>query len=187
MIYRRQRQQYIFAALLAVIATVNLLFYFILNRPAEVRYRSLQESITRFGAQIGTSRQTVETLEKRQTQLSKFDQDRRSFLMSRFLPRKTGYSQILTELDEIVRRTGVRKTVVNLPLGEMQFGMHALAINLPVEGGYSNVVNFIREIEQSDTFLLINAIEVTSVRDTAQPAATAKISVVLGLETYFYQ
>ena len=34
MIYRRQRKQYIFAGFLAVIALVNVLFFFILNRPA---------------------------------------------------------------------------------------------------------------------------------------------------------
>ena len=188
MIYRRQRQQAVFAGVLGVIAIVNVLFFFILNRPAEARYRSLQESITRYEAQVEKNRQFVSNLENRHTQLSKFDQDRRSFLMSRFLPRQTGYSQILTELEDIVRRTGVRKSVVNLPLGEVQFELHALSINLPVDGGYGNVVNFIRELEGSSTFFLINAIDVTSSRDTTQPNSQAsRISLVLGLETYFYQ
>jgi Tfp pilus assembly protein PilO len=186
MIYRRRRQQF-FAGLLAVIAVVNLLFYFILNRPAETRYLRLQESITRYSAQIATNRQVVSGLENRHNEVSKFDQDRRSFLTSRFLARETGYSRILTELDEIVRRTGVKKTVVNLPLGEMQYGLHSLSIALPVEGGYGNVVNFVRDLEQSDTFLLINAIEVTSARDSTEPNASARISLSLAMETYFYQ
>ena len=45
MIYRRQRKQYIFAGFLAVIAVVNVLFFFILNRPARTEYARLEDSI----------------------------------------------------------------------------------------------------------------------------------------------
>ena len=43
--YRRQRQQYFFAGLLGVFAVINVLFYFILYRPARNEYLGLQESI----------------------------------------------------------------------------------------------------------------------------------------------
>jgi len=50
--YRRQRQQYLFAGLLAVIGVVNLLFFFILYRPVRSEYVRLQDSIQKARADV---------------------------------------------------------------------------------------------------------------------------------------
>src|SRR5688572_3070272 len=121
MIYRRQRRQYIFAAVLAVVAVLNVLFFLILNRPAESEYLSLQQSIETLRVQTKQNQQLLVNLEKRSKQIDRFDQDRQKLVMEHFLPRQTGYSQILMELDEIVRRSGVKKTRVTLPLEDSEF------------------------------------------------------------------
>lgn len=188
MINRRQRRQYFFAVMLAVILVVNVLFFLILNRPAQTEYGSLQESIEGLRNQTKQSRQAVLNLENRSMQIDQFDQDRQAFVTEHFLPRQTGYSQILMHLDNVVRRTGVRKTRVTLPIEDTQFGLSTITITLPVEGGYSNIVNFIRELERSNVFLLINAIDVTASSDAEQSAATgATVGLALTMQTYFYQ
>jgi hypothetical protein len=64
MIYRRQRQQYIFAGVLAVIGLVNLLFFFILNQPAKTEYTKLQASIQQLQTQIAADKLKLTGLRK---------------------------------------------------------------------------------------------------------------------------
>ena len=68
-IYRRQRQQYVFATLLGIIGVITLLFFFILYEPARSEYYRLQDSIRHLRADIETRRQKIETLERLYAQL----------------------------------------------------------------------------------------------------------------------
>ena len=55
MMHRRQKRQLVFAGFLAVIAVVNVLFFFILLRPARSDYFNLQGSIDRLRSQNAAS------------------------------------------------------------------------------------------------------------------------------------
>lgn len=186
--YRRQRQQYVFAGLLTTIAVINILFYFILNRPAQMEHRDLQDSIQQLQTQVANSQQGFGNMERTYTQLERFDQDRRDLFKTHFLQRDTAYSRIIAQLDELETRTGVVKTRVSYPIEkDPQFGLYAVEITLPVQGSYNSVVNFIRELENSDTFYLIKAISVQATSDSPQSIPTGAVSLALTLETYFYQ
>jgi len=52
-----------------------------------------------------------------------------------------------------------------------------------VVGLYPNVVNFIKELEASQTFFIINSIDVRGATTPAIPDVT----MALNLETFFYQ
>ena len=43
-----------------------------------------------------------------------------------------------------------------------QYGLYSVKIKIPVQGTYANAVNFIKTLESSDTFFLINSIQVKS-------------------------
>jgi Tfp pilus assembly protein PilO len=197
MIYRRQRQQYIFAGLLAVIAVVNVLFFFILNRPARTEYEEMQQSIQQLKAQIGTGKGYYANLQKTSTDLDRFDKDKGALLMMHLIQRNAGYSHIVSALDSMVQRSGVKKTKVAFNLDpKPTAGLNSVAITIPLEGGYNNVVDFIRELEESDTFFLITNIELASSDQVAaaqpgtQPVAVPSggpVALSLALETYFYQ
>jgi Tfp pilus assembly protein PilO len=198
MIYRRQRQQYIFAAILAVIAIVNVLFFLILNRPAQTEYAALQESIRQLQAQIAVNTNMLANLQKTSTQLDLFDKDKNKLLNAHLMHRNNGYSEIVSALDSMVQHAGVNKTRVSYTLNPSQkAGLNTVAITIPLAGGYNNVVNFIRELENSETFFLITNIELATSEEAAapvagpQPVAVASnggpVALSLGLETYFYQ
>jgi len=200
MIYRRQRQQYIFAGFLAIIAIVNVLFFFILNRPAKAEYERLQESIRLLRAQAGANKLTLDRLQKTSAQLEHFEKDKSMLQMQHLVHRQTGYSQIVSTLEGIVRRTGVRSTrITYAPDPTPHAGLNTVAVTIPLEGSYSNIVNFIRQVENSETFFLITAINLTSGGSagsgTAQSlntnanagAGSGGVSLSLALETYFYQ
>src|SRR5688572_26864119 len=104
MIYRRQRQQNLFAGILAVIAVVNILFFFILNRPARMEYARLEESITQLRAQASANKVFFDKLEKTSTQLDRFDKDKSNLLMKHLIHRDSGYSQIVSTLRTCCKR-----------------------------------------------------------------------------------
>jgi Tfp pilus assembly protein PilO len=198
MIYRRQRQQYIFAGLLVVIAVVNLLFFFILNRPAQTEYAAMQTSIRQLQAEILTSKGSLASTEKTSKQLDAFDKDKNTLLMMHLIPRHTGYSEIVSTLDDMVKSSGVNKTRVSFNLDpKPRAGLNSVSITIPLQGGYNNVVEFIRELERSDTLFLITEIQLSTTAEPTVPAgpqqrapvapSTGTVALSLGLETYFYQ
>jgi hypothetical protein len=193
MIYRRQRQQYIFAGLLAVIAVVNVLFFFILNRPARTEFQRLEESIRQLRGQAGANKLFLDRLQKTSTQLDRFDKDKNALLMKHLVHRPSGYSQIVSTLEGLVQRSGVRSTRISYtPDPTPHAGLNTLAVTIPLDGSYSNIVNFIRQVENSETFFLITAINLTSgggaqTSTTNASTSSGTVALSLALETYFYQ
>src|SRR5688572_2611053 len=193
MIYRRQRQQYLFAGILAVIAVVNILFFFILNRPARMEYARLEESITQLRAQASANKLFFDKLEKTSTQLDRFDKDKSNLLMKHLIHRDSGYSQIVSTLESLLQKTNVKSTRIGYtPDPTPHAGINTVAVTIPLEGNYSNIVKFIREVENSQTFFLITAITLSSGGGTtpapnAVNASSGNVSLSLALETYFYQ
>jgi Tfp pilus assembly protein PilO len=184
--YRRQRQQYLFAGVLGVIAVINVLFFLILFAPARSDYYRLRDSIGTLRSEVVARQKAVERLENLSAQLETSEQDRRRLYTKHFLPRDTGYSQILLKLDGMAQGAGVISTRKSYEINEApQYGLYSVRITVPVTGAYANVVRFIRELESSDTFFIINAIDVTA--PDAQTQATVGIALNLQLETFFYQ
>ena len=185
-LHRRQRQQYLFATVLGVIAAVNLLFFVILYQPARSEYFGLQKSIETLHREVQSRKQSVERLEKLSAQLETSEHDRRQLFTAHFIGRATGYSQILPKLEMIAENAGVKTTRKDYAIDEApQFSLYSVKIRIPVTGGYPNVVNFIRNLENSDTFFIINSIDVRGA-SLATSVASA-ISLALNLETFFYQ
>jgi hypothetical protein len=181
--FRRRRQQYLFASLLGVIAVVNVLFFLILYGPVRREYFRLQSSIQRAREDVKLRRAKIDRLEKLSAQLETSDQDRSELLTTYFIPKNSGWSEILPQLDAMVRKSGVKNVKKEYGLSEAsQYGLYSVQINLPVGGPYSNVVNLIKEIENSKTFFIINSIDVRG--NTETPSG---VSMSLNLETFFYQ
>lgn len=183
-LYRRQRQQYLFAALLGLIGVVNLLFFLILFRPARADYYRLQESVERLQGEVQARGLSVERLGKLNAQLETTAQDRHQLYTKHFIPRDAGWSEILRQLDTMIQQAGVKNSRKGYNSDvAAQYGLYSVTINMPVTGTYSDIVNLIQDLEDSETFFIINSIDV---RGSVQPGAE-DISLSLNLETFFYQ
>jgi hypothetical protein len=198
--YRRQRQQYLFAAALGLIGVINLLFFLILYRPARSEFYRLEESVESQRREVQTRRYSIERLVKLSAQLETSAQDRQRLYTKHFIPLEAGWSEILVRLDAMIQKAGVRNTSKNYAIASApQYGLHSVTINMPVVGRYSNIVNLIKDIEESSTFFIINSIDVRGVQvdsDTAggiQQGALGgipqvnEIGLALNIETFFYQ
>jgi Tfp pilus assembly protein PilO len=159
MIYRRQRTQYVFAVFLVIVAVVNVLFYFILTRPSQTEYANLQSETAELQKQIKNSQKYYTGRAIVADKLESFDKDKNALLMMHLVQRNQGYSEIQGKLNAILLKSGVKYTSIRYNLNpDAQAGLNPVSIVVPVEGNYTNVVNFIRELEDSDTFFLITAI-----------------------------
>jgi len=182
--FPRRRQQYLFASVLGAIAVMNLLFFFILHRPIRSEYFQLQGSIQKARADVQSRRQKIDRLEKLNAQLETSAQDRERLFTMHFIPKSTGWSEIVPELDAMVQKTGVKNSRKDYNLDEApQYGLYSVKIRLPVTGLYANVVNLIKEIENSDKFFVIDSVDM---RGGATPGVP-DVSMNLNIETFFYQ
>jgi Tfp pilus assembly protein PilO len=181
--YRRRRQQYLLATLLAVLGVINLLFFVIMYRPVRSEYFTLQDSIQKARTDIRTRQYNIDRLEKLNAQLETSSQDRERLYTMHFIPKATGWSRILPELDAMIQMAGVKNTRKEYGLEEKpEHGLYSVKIRLPVSGSYPNVVNLIKDIESAETFFIINSVDV---RPNAP--GSAEVSMNLNLETFFYQ
>jgi Tfp pilus assembly protein PilO len=181
-VYRRWRQQYLFAAVLGVVGVINLLFFLILYRPVRSEYFRLQDSIQKTRADVQSRSQKIDRLEKLNAQLETSAQDRQRLFTMHFIPKHTGWSEILPKLDGMTQRTHVRNIRKDYTTDDSpQYGLYSVKIRLPVSGLYPDVMNFIKEIENADTFFIINSIDVRT------NSSANDVSMNLNLETFFYQ
>ena len=190
MMHRRQRRQLLFAGFLGVIAVVNLLFYLILLRPARSDYFNLQGSIDQLNSQNEASKLTKERLEKTSGQLERFEQDRAGLFNTHFIKFDPGFAELSPRLEQMAVQAGVRRPVVDFTREEIkQYGLYSVKIKIPVQGTYTNAVNFIKSLETSDTFFLIDSIDVKSGEDEGAGAnkTAGAVSLSLALETFFYK
>jgi hypothetical protein len=182
--YRRQRQQFVFASLIGVIGVINLLFFFILYRPVRSEYFKLQDSIEKTHGEVQSRRQKIDQLEKLNAQLETSAQDRRRLYTDHFIPRGSGWSETVPRLDSMVQHASVKNLRQDYSIDQApQYGLYSVKIRLPVSGTYPNAVNFIKDIENANTFFIINDI---SVHGNSQPGAV-DVTMTLGIETFFYQ
>ena len=192
-IYRRQRQQYLFAGLLGLIAVVNVLFFVILYHPARSEYFRLQDSIQKTRVEVDSRRQKIDRLEKLSKQLETSAQDKMSLFTMHFIPRTVGWSETLPILEMALHSAGVKNETQNFSIDQVpQYGLYSVKIRLPVTGQYSNVVNFIRELEESRIFFIINSIDVSGRSEVQTNAGAVKqtnagVEMNLNIETFFYQ
>ena len=184
---RRQRQQYIFGTILGAIGIVNLLFFLILYRPTRSDYFRLQESISLLQAELRTRQSSVTRLETISGQLGRSEQDRRELLGRHFVTRDAGFAEIMPVLDSMTLRAGVRNNRKEYTIDAIpQYGLYSVKIRFEVQGGYPNAVNFVKELERSDTFFITNAIDLRTASD-GQLTGAGLVALTLALETFFYQ
>ena len=170
--------------MLGVIAIVNVLFFFILYRPVRSEYFRLQDSIEKTRREVQVRSLRIERLEKLSAQLETSAQDKLRLFTGHFLPRSTGWSEIVPKLEAMVQQAGVKNLRRDYHIGDSpQYGVYSVTMNLPVSGPYVNVVDFIRDLEESDTFFIINSI---SVHGSSLPGSQ-EVTLALGTETFFYQ
>lgn len=202
----------------AVMLLVVIVGYFYFLLPAKSRVEVLLLDRDRLQKQLRFSREEVHRGLDTKATVRKITESLDDFEDNRLVDRSEGRVILYEELNQLIRKNGLRNTsgptyTALEPLGskaeeratasgaksaatKWQSIYPGIAVNVTVEGQYQNLRHFVRDIESSKQFIIINAVELERATEAnALPAAgsgtlksgsgSALVSLRLDLATYF--
>jgi hypothetical protein len=177
-----------------VLLAVVLFIYFYLYIPASARHTRAQEQRDALQKRLRDAQVGYKPMADTDATVAEIDKSLQEFEETRLSPGDEGRMAIYQELNELIRRNGLRASGgVNYsplePLGaqgqqggststrmgnsKWQSVYPGINIIMTVEGPYTNVRRFVRDIEASRQFIIVNAVELEGVTDTAAARAAA--------------
>jgi len=176
------------AALLAL-ATIFVYFYFLV--PAHSRLKSAQLDRDRLQGQVRASQNNLKEGTNTRVIVDKINASLEDFESNWLTTRDLGRMSLYTQLNNLIRNNGLRNTsgpsyatletagskslvqptasAAQQSNAKWQSIYPGIAVTLTVEGPYQNVWRFVRDIETSREFLIINAVELESVTQSGGP------------------
>jgi len=173
-------------ALLIALITIFAYFYFYV--PAQSRLRSAQLERDRLQAQLRSSETNFKQTETTSEAVNKIDASLRDFESNWLAVSSQGRLTLYSELNNLMRTNGVRNTsgptytalealgskpqvqatasADKQTTAKWQSIYPGIAVSVTVEGQYQNVRHFVRELETSRQFLIINSVELESLTQT---------------------
>jgi Type II secretion system (T2SS), protein M subtype b len=188
-------------ALLMAVITVFAYFSFFL--PSRSRLRGIQVERDLLQVQVRASQKNFQDNNSTREAVDKISASLETFESNWLASRDAGRMSLYTTLNDLIRSNGLRNTAGPSynslePLGtkpqiqptatadkqnnaKWQTIYPGIAVSVTVEGPYQSVWHFVRDIETSRQFLIINAVEIESVNQnganqlgiTTQPIITA--------------
>jgi Tfp pilus assembly protein PilO len=201
------------ASAVMLLAVVFAYFYF--YTPARSRLTGLGNERERLQQSLRESMVNVDASKDKQTTVEQINQSLEDFETQRLAQRNTGRMALYDELNNLMRRNTLRNTsgptyMTLEPLGSSKAATTAatrpanakwqsvfpgIGVTVTVEGQYQNLRRFVRDIEASGQFIVINAVELQGVTDasgpsvspdgTPAPARQTLVSLRLDMATYF--
>lgn len=143
------------------------------SRSLAERQQELEETRGRHEA---VSRGVAQMRELR-TKLQAGIQDGREFSEKNFLARKTAFSAMLEDLEQLASQNRLKPAGVNYRLNDErnQPGWVNVEVTLTVEGDYPDLVRFINRVEQSELFWMIDSLNVSG-----SPSRGLRLSLQMG-------
>lgn len=194
-----------------VLLAIVLFTYFYFFVPAQLRHTRALEQREAQQKRLREIQGVVNLRTDTGATVAQIDKSLQDFEEMRLSPSDEGRMAIYQELNELIRRNGLRATgginysaldvlgtqtqpgtTTRTGNAKWQSVYPGLGVRLTVEGPYANVRRFVRDIEASRQFVIINAVELEGASDTATasapvqteegaPAATAPPSSIVSL------
>jgi Tfp pilus assembly protein PilO len=195
-----------FSGLLVLLVLVSYFYFFV---PANSRLASLQRERDRLQTLLRSAKDVMHKDEDTKTTVERLTSSMQDFEMKRLSQLTQGRMGLYDELNTLIARNGLRNssgpTYTMLESLGSKNGKKAtstkwqsvypgIAIAVTVEGPYQNLRHFVRDIENSKQFIIINAVELERATETNAPVsaegapASARGSLVslrLDMATYF--
>lgn len=177
--------------------------YFYFLTPARARLKTIEAEYASLNDRVRTAKQGVDPDASPQSTVDEINLSLERFERGALSQRAQGRRELYNQLNEMMRRHSLRNTagpVYNSldPLGtgapasaskagnaRWQSLYPGIGIAVTVEGQYANLRRFLREIESSKQFIVVNAVELEGVTDTNSPTGSTLVSLRLDMATYF--
>jgi Tfp pilus assembly protein PilO len=177
--------------LITVLALVNALFFGLVLRPAGARASAAREGMRQLQDEVKSRRATVAHLGEIESKLGEARSEDVSFYQQKFLPRATGFSTVMEELEKLAVASHVKRGGANWSLTDVpdRPDLSAVEITTTMEGDYAGIVQFVNRVERDPLFLLID--QVSAVGGAPPPGQTLasnaprSVRLAIRLITYF--
>lgn len=182
----------------SLLALITIFAYFYFYVPAHLRLTSAQLQRDRLQGQLRASEVNFTETTNTREAVDKIDASLQDFESNWLAVSSTGRMTLYSELNRLIRSNGLRNTSGPTyaplePLGsksqiqptagaekqsnaKWQTIYPGIAVTVTVEGPYQSVRHFVRDIESSRQFLIINAVELESVTQSGAPQELPAIS-----------
>jgi Tfp pilus assembly protein PilO len=157
---KRTNKAQIARIVLGVLVVLNLIVAGLVLYPPWGSAESLEQDLVQLQAQVRQSKMRLEESRRNVAAVEKGRGAADEFLNKYFVTRRTIPSTMLTELDQIAQRTGIKDRGNSFSLdlidGSETLGMVTITANF--EGTYRNLFNFVQEIDKSSSLLIIESL-----------------------------
>ena len=198
------------SALIFLMAAVSYVYFLV---PARSHLQSLQLERSRLQNQLRNSQEVMRHGQDTESTVSKITESLTDFESNRLASRNQGRMALYEELNQLIRKNGLRNTSgpAYIPLDTIQAKTSTagsksastkwqsvypgIGVSVTVEGPYQSLRRFLRNLEASQQFLIINAIELERATETntaasAEPGSASGsrgslVSFRLDMATYF--
>lgn len=189
-----------------------LVGYFYFSVPAQSRLAALMLERDRLQKQLRVSQDDFDRDLDTKATVQKITTSLQDFETVRLAARGGGRMLLYEELNQLMKKNGLRNTsgpsytaleplgsrsaeqaaavAANSAVTKWQSVYPGIAVNVTVEGQYQSIRHFVRDIESSKEFIVINAVELerateSNVQPGAEKSGNGLVSLRLDLAIYF--
>ncbi|MEO7970517.1 MAG: GspMb/PilO family protein [bacterium] len=192
------------ALLILVLVVVSYLYFLV---PARSRRAALELERARLQSQLRNSQELLTRGRSTDATVQSITQSLEEFETAGLVDANRGRMGLYDSLNSLIRKNGLRNTsgpgyTPLEPVGskaspgsraantKWQSIYPGIAISVTVEGPYQNLRRFVRDIETSKQFVIINTVELERATESsgaseAGPAGSSLVSLRLEMTTYF--
>ena len=150
-------------AILGLLALCDLGFYLGIARPAAREEQERMARIDDLVAQVRASRRSIEAVQHAAERIETADVDGSALVEEIALPRRSAFSELLTELGAASEEAGVEiresSYAVEPIEGSESYGI--LAVNANFRGQYDSLVRLLFRLDRSELFFIIGSLGAT--------------------------
>ncbi len=197
------------SALIVLIVIISYVYFLV---PARSRKQSLELERARLQNQVRSTQEVVVRGQDTQSTVDKITESLEGFESNRLANHAQGRMGLYDELNQLIRKDGLRNTsgpsyspLLSSTVKASSVGTRSastkwqsvypgIAVSVTVEGSYQNLRHFIRDLEASRQFIIINAIELERATETNSASSAdggsgvsrpSLVSLRLDMATYF--
>lgn len=195
----------------ALLLLALVIVYITVYRPATSRLTTVQQDRARLQQKLGTMQEDFKVRGSTQDAVTQISQSLEKFESDRLGERNEGRVVLYNTLIQLMRSNNLRNTsgpvynyldaigtnpttgapVTRNASTRWQSLYPGIAVTVTVEGQYPNLRRFVRDIESSNQFIIINAVELEKATDTEAGAASGSaarsslVSLRLDMAAYY--
>jgi hypothetical protein len=160
---KRANNAQIARIVLGLLVVLNLVAAGLVLYPPGGSAEALEQDLVRLQAQLKQSKTRLEETKRHAEAVEKGRGAADEFLAKYFVPRRAAPTAVLTELNQIAQRAGIKERgnqfSADIIEGSEELGMQTITANF--EGTYRNLLSFVHEIDKSSSLLIIESLSAT--------------------------